>query len=100
MMPVKDQMIRVMKEYDLGVNDRIICYGDDNIIGACRGFWMLKVFNFSNVSILNGTFGLYKSQKYPIEMGAPTWAENRRNRTDEDFKIKHVQPLVACMHEV
>ena len=97
MLPTKEKMIQVLKENDIGINDRIICYGDDNQIGACRGYWMLSVFNFQNVQILNGTFELWKKQGFEIEKGTPTWISQKRKRSDADFDIKYNKELVVDM---
>ena len=100
MLPKPDQFKDLMAKLDIGINDHVVCYGDDNVIGACRVFWMFKVFGFPNVSVLNGTFALWKEKGGNIETGEESWKEKSQVRLSEDFEFKYNKDIVAKMEEV
>ena len=68
-------------------------------MGACRAYWMFKVFGINNVSILDGTFAKWKAEGFPIETGNPAWRP-RNNRTEEEFEFTFNQHLVTDMNQV
>ncbi len=45
----------------------VVFYDDISGISAARGVWLLLYFSHTNVSMLDGGFGKWKSEDYPIE---------------------------------
>jgi len=99
-LPTLETFTKTMKELDIGINDHVICYGDDNMIGPCRGWFMFKVFGFPNVQIMNGLFPAYKQEAHQIETGTPTWSQRLRKRTADDFAFKYNKELVVTMDQI
>jgi len=100
MLPKPEQFKDLMMRLDIGVNDHVVCYGDDNLIGACRVFWMFKVYGFPNVSVLNGTLALWKEKGGQVEIGQETWKEKVIPRDSEEFEYKFNKDIVVGMEDV
>jgi thiosulfate/3-mercaptopyruvate sulfurtransferase len=99
-LPTPETFLKTMKELDIGVNDHIICYGDDNLVGPSRGWYMFKVFGFPNVQVINGLFPEYKKEGHPVETGTPTWSKIIRKRTADDFNFKYNKELIVTMDQI
>ena len=100
MLPDQNAFKELMAELDIGKDDHIVCYGDDNIIGACRAFWMFKVFGAANTSILNGTLSQWKQAQGAIEVEQEAWRNNRASRMSSDFDFEFNKQLVEDMNGV
>mmetsp|Transcript_3893 Transcript_3893/g.3317 ORF Transcript_3893/g.3317 Transcript_3893/m.3317 type:complete len:101 (-) Transcript_3893:443-745(-) len=88
MLPTQEVFIKVLKDNNIGVNDNIVTYADNNMIGACRGWWMFKSFGFKNVTILEGLFGQWKAAGHKVETGEPTYKNLKIERTDKDWECQ------------
>jgi thiosulfate/3-mercaptopyruvate sulfurtransferase len=100
MLPTLEVFTNLMKELDIGRNDHIVCYGDEEMIGPCRGYWMFKVYGFPNVQMMNGTFAKWKKEGFSIEKGDETWKGETRERKEEDFKFELNKHLVVYMEDL
>ena len=72
MLPTPETFNKLARDLDIGVNDHVVVYGDEVVVGACRAWWMFRVFGFKNVQVLNGNFKKYKAEGNPVETGAFT----------------------------
>jgi Rhodanese-related sulfurtransferase len=100
MLPTPEKFHALLQDLDIGVNDHVVCYGDDMIVGATRAYWMFKTYGFPNVHVLNGTFQKWKKEGHPVETGEESWKQNRRKRTEEDFKFQLNSCNIAYMRDV
>ncbi len=100
MLPTFNDFTKVMRELDIGKNDHVVCYGDENIVGACRAWWMFKIFGFPNVQVMNGTFNKWKKDAYDVESGEEQWKNNLRERTNKDFEFEFNKELVINMQQI
>jgi thiosulfate/3-mercaptopyruvate sulfurtransferase len=100
MLPTVESFTSKMKELDIGKHDHVICYGDENLMGACRAWWMFTVFGFKNVQILNGTIKSWKKDGYKVESGEETWKNIKRKRKEEDFQFTLDKSKVSFMDQI
>jgi len=100
MLPKQENFRELMKELDIGINDHVLCYGDDNLVGPCRAFWMFRVFGIPNVSILNGPISLWQNYGGKIEEGDQTWKATTKPRDPKDFEFTINKDLVTEMAEI
>lgn len=100
MLPTFDDFTKVMKEFDIGKYDHVVCYADENIVGACRAWWMFKIFGFPNVQVMNGTINKWKKEAYDVEIGPEQWKYNLRERTSKDFDFEFNKELVMDMQQI
>ena len=54
MLPNSQEFGKLISNLDLKKEYDIVLYDDFGVIGACRVYWMLKIFGFKNVYILDG----------------------------------------------
>lgn len=73
MLPHIDAYFNYMRELDIGLNDYVVFYGDENIVGPSRAWWMFNVFGFPYVSVMDGTFKKWKQEGHKVETGRETW---------------------------
>jgi len=100
MLPKPETFKEIMQELDIGINDHVVCYGDDNIVGPCRAFWMLRAFGIPKVSVLNGPISLWEKHDGKIEEGKETWRDTIKPRDPKDFEFKLNRDAVAEMIEI
>jgi len=100
MLPTPNDFKKAMKDLDIGINDHVVCYGDENIVGPCRAWWMFRAFGFSNVQVMNGTFNKWKKEGYKIETGEESWKTRIRSRKDDEFNFQLNKGLVTYMDEI
>lgn len=100
MLPTPEKFHSLLQDHDIGVNDHVVVYADDMIVGATRAYWMFKTYGFPNVQILNGTFHKWKKEGHPIETGEETWKQNLRKRTEEDFKFQFNSSNIVYLRDV
>lgn len=100
MIPPLEQFTQALKDLDIGKNDYVVIYGDQSVVGAVRFWWMLKVFGFTNVHVLNGKFTKWQKEGLPVETGDETWKANKRERTDDDFSFVYNEALVTSMEQI
>jgi thiosulfate/3-mercaptopyruvate sulfurtransferase len=69
MLPTPEAFAAAMHE--LGVSDasRIVVYGSDELLGASRVWWMLRLFGARDVRILAGGLSKWKAERRPLEQG-------------------------------
>jgi thiosulfate/3-mercaptopyruvate sulfurtransferase len=69
MLPTPEAFAAAMHE--LGVSDasRIVVYGSDELLGASRVWWMLRLFGARDVRILAGGLSKWKAEGRPLEQG-------------------------------
>lgn len=100
MLPQADRFKELMMKLDIGANDHVVCYGDDNVIGACRVYWMFRTYGFEHVSILNGPINVWKDAGYEVETGEETWKQAVENREPQEFEFEFKEKLVTSMADV
>ncbi len=54
-----------MKKLDVRKTDEIVCYDSNLMLGACRAYWILRVFG-CNVKVLNGPIQKWISEGHPV----------------------------------
>lgn len=87
MLPNQNDFVNLIKKLNIGVNDDIVLYSDDVILGATRGYWMFKSYGFNNVSLLEGLFPRWKAEGHPVETGETKWHQLKIERSDKDFEV-------------
>ena len=91
MMPSLEIWKKHMERLNIRTTDSVVIYDDFGIAGACRAYWMFKVFNDKqDVYILNSDYENYKKQSESaafIEKNEVTDSLNC-NKTEYDHNVK------------
>ncbi len=66
MLPSPEEFAAALRQ--LGVDDRqpIVIYDDGSALGACRCWWMLRVFGFDNIALLDGGLSAWQAAGYAV----------------------------------
>lgn len=64
----------LFRQIGLSKSKPIIVYGDGKVVDASRVFWLMEVYGFENVKILNG--------------GIPRWKEEQLPTSDESVRVE------------
>jgi thiosulfate/3-mercaptopyruvate sulfurtransferase len=85
MLPSAEEFGQAMERLGIGHDDRIVVYDNSPIRTAARGWFMLKHFGVSEVSILDGGFQKWSLERRPTESGesAPRQATFDAEERDE-----------------
>lgn len=68
-MPQPEKFASRMQALGLGDGSRIVLYDDSAIRTAARAWFMLRMFGATNVAILDGGIGKWRSEDRPLETG-------------------------------
>ena len=60
--PIKMQ--KIIREFGLNIDDKIVIYSDGTFFDAARLFWTLEVYGFNDLKLLNAGFDSWKSDGY------------------------------------
>ena len=66
MLPSAEQFSKVMSQYGVDEGSHVVLYDRAGTVWAARVWWMLRVFGFEQVSILNGGWQQWKQRGYPL----------------------------------
>jgi thiosulfate/3-mercaptopyruvate sulfurtransferase len=85
MLPSAEEFGQAIERLGIGRDDRIVVYDNSPIRTAARGWFMLKHFGVSEVSILDGGFQKWSLERRPTESGesAPRQATFDAEERDE-----------------
>ena len=73
--PIKMQ--KIARSLGLDINKPTLIYDDGNFFEATRVFWVLEVYGFSNVKLLNGSFDDWAKHNYPIAKGSEQYQQSQ-----------------------
>jgi len=93
MLPSLKKFKEKIKNFNIHSNSIIINYGKENIMGACRVWWMFKYFGFNNVKVLNGSLSKWKK-----ENKITTKKISKKYKTSYNFKI--IKELLSKKSEI
>jgi len=57
MVPSAGRFGQLMGALGVRPEDRVVCYAQEGVVGACRAWWMLRLFGHERVSVLDGGLG-------------------------------------------
>ncbi len=102
MMPSDDVFISFMKKMDIRKSDHIICYDRAGVFSSPRAWFTFRIFGANNISILNGGFPKWKSEKLPIESGDKLRVQEikRDPPSQGDFDYKKDSSKILDAHEI
>src|SRR5206468_2851651 len=66
MLPSPDHFARAMSALGVGIGTRVVVYDNGGIMFATRLWWMLRVFGFDAVAVLDGGFALWQQEGRPV----------------------------------
>jgi len=69
MAPSSDDFAAHMRVLGLTNDDHVVMYDDSDVKSAARGWWMMRLFGHTNVSILNGGLAAWKAEGGDLETG-------------------------------
>ena len=72
MVPSPAAFAAAMRGLGIGNEDHVIFYDDSDIRTAARGWWMMRLFGHTNVSILDGGLAAWRRIGGPLESGEGT----------------------------
>ncbi len=64
------QMQAIIRSLGIDVDSAIVIYGDSNLIATSRLFWVLEVYGFNDVKMLNASFDTWQNKKLAISYTA------------------------------
>ncbi|MFY0690178.1 MAG: sulfurtransferase [Cyclobacteriaceae bacterium] len=88
MMPTSNQLEQLFSDLGIGNDDTIVIYDDDGLCDAARLWWILDVFNFSKVKMLNGGLKEWKEQGGITSQESPI-VERSSFKFSNDPSMKH-----------
>lgn len=71
-LPSAEQFEAVMSRYGITNDTAIVTYDTANGMWAARMWWMLRVFGHDNVGVLDGGYGHWVSEGFPVSKATPT----------------------------
>ena len=89
---------RRLADLGVGSNSRVVLYDDSTLRTACRAWFLLKVFGFEEVAVLDGGFGKWRAEGRPLanEKAKPEQADgmkldaHRKMLRDKDQMLANV----------
>ncbi len=57
-----DKMQKLFRSLGLSIDDKVVVYDDGGFFDAARLFWALEAYGFTNVKMLNGSFGEWETK--------------------------------------
>jgi thiosulfate/3-mercaptopyruvate sulfurtransferase len=93
MLPSAREFGEAMERIGIGSDDRIVVYDNSPIRTAARGWFMLRHYGASNVSILDGGFQKWLGESRPTESGEPAPRKARFEATSRDGVVAKQQLL-------
>jgi len=73
-MPSAAQFAAAMSRYGVGEGTRVVLYDDMLNVWAARVWWMLRVFGFDHVAVLNGGWKKWTLEGRPISAASPQYS--------------------------
>jgi len=70
MMPSEEQFLEMMRSYGVNDDSHVVLYSTTEPNWATRVWWMLRSSGFNNVSILNGGWEKWSSERRPVSKQA------------------------------
>jgi len=93
MLPSADQFAEVMGNLGVGPDNRVVVYSTNMPAWATRLWWMLRVFGFDNVAVLDGGWAKWQAEARPVTKDIPDHAK-------ASFKAGFRPELVANKQDV
>lgn len=69
MLPKAEEFAQAVSKLGISSSDHVVVYTTKDSFSAARVWWMFRVFGHTNVSILQGGLGGWKSVSGPVESG-------------------------------
>lgn len=69
MLPSADEFGKAIAALGIDNKDHVVCYDDGRMMGACRAWWMFRVFGHSHVTVLDGGMPQWQSHGGMLAQG-------------------------------
>jgi thiosulfate/3-mercaptopyruvate sulfurtransferase len=92
--PPPAEFARAMERFGVSDDSRVVVYSRGNYWWATRVWWLLQLFGFDAVSLLDGGFKAWTGEERPIETGAGRAPQLGR------FTVRAARPLIAARDRV
>ena len=76
MIPSKSYFENMISKLGININDKIVIYDQTGFLSSARIWFLLKIFGFVNLQILNGGYKRWVEKKFEIQTN-----ENKKKRT-------------------
>ncbi|MGK0225158.1 MAG: thiosulfate/3-mercaptopyruvate sulfurtransferase [Limisphaerales bacterium] len=67
MMPAADRLARILEDYGVGDNSKIVIYNDGVPMWSTRLWWMIRSIGFDSVSVLDGGWQKWQVEDKPVD---------------------------------
>lgn len=94
MLPAPEKFSSRVRKMGIGDGMRVVVYDKTNMSGAARAWWMFRVMGFTDVAVLNGGFGKWQAEGWPVRSGEP------RRRTERHFTARMNSVLVRDLSDI
>ncbi|ADO43596.1 rhodanese domain-containing protein [Ketogulonicigenium vulgare Y25] len=74
MVPPLLRMMTATAAMGIGPGKRVVFYDQRHVTGAARGWWLLGLFGFDDVAILDGGFAKWQAEGRPVDSGVQNYA--------------------------
>jgi thiosulfate/3-mercaptopyruvate sulfurtransferase len=88
MLPNIDNFVNFMIKYDLRKDDTIVCYDKTDMSHSSRVWWMLNIFGYKNVHVLNGGFQNWSNHSYPVSRHKKPLPSRNTAARSSDFDVE------------
>ena len=65
-LPAPEQFARTIASCGLKMEDKVVCYDQDNGAYAARTWWLLRAAGFKNVTVLDGGLNAWRAANFPL----------------------------------
>jgi thiosulfate/3-mercaptopyruvate sulfurtransferase len=69
MLPSPTDFATTVGAMGIGNVHRVICYDDGRYMGACRAWWMFRLYGHDRVAVLNGGLPAWRAARLPLASG-------------------------------
>ena len=66
-----DSASKLFRSLGMDTDNKLVIYDEGSMTKSARVLWMLEVYNFSDVKILNGGFGAWQEKNFPVSKEIP-----------------------------
>ena len=92
--PTASEFAVAIERFGIGEGTRVVVYSTGNVWWATRVWWLLRLFGFDDVALLDGGWKAWTDDKRPVETGPG------RRRARGRFIVRPLRPQIADKQDV
>ncbi|MDX1605595.1 MAG: 3-mercaptopyruvate sulfurtransferase [Candidatus Competibacterales bacterium] len=72
MLPSPERFAATVGALGIGDDDTVVCYDEGRFMGACRAWWMFRIYGHARVAVLDGGLHAWRDAGLPLAHGPET----------------------------